>query len=219
MNRNLSQGNCRTHRKLAVEGLERREMMAPFVGFNPSGTIIILGTNLSDHVQVDCIQEGAWYAVKDCSTGATIKDIKAYNVKSIWFQGGRGDDVFINHTKLTCSAYGEEGADTLVGGPGEDKLVGGEGDDTLEAGMILDVCYRDALFGDYDCLIDSAYHCSSNGPPGHDTFVIPKGFPTSKLRDYNAAQDTIRYYSALGSDLIRPIRPTSWSLPTNWSRL
>lgn len=82
-----------------------------------------------------------------------------------------------NDDTLTASGpravmYGEEGNDTLTGGPGDDALYGGDGDDVLEGGT-----GRDSLAGD----------------AGHNTYVMRRGMglDTVTVESLATAQDVV----------------------------
>src|SRR5262249_45644431 len=56
---------------------------------------------------------------------------KPIDVRRILFIGSDGNDSFTNNTRIPCTAYGDGGNDTLIGGMGNDSLFGGAGDDRL----------------------------------------------------------------------------------------
>ena len=99
-------------------------------------------------------------------------------VSSIHFEGGDGNDRFVNRTDLPSVARGGRGRDRLVGGRGDDELFGENnhdrirgrgGDDTLKGGA-----GSDRLFGGHgNDVLDG-------GPGRNDRLVGGKGFDITR---------------------------------------
>ena len=102
--------------------------------------IEISGTDGDDTVTVEVATEKkagglaiAYYRVTLATSGGGTTVSKyplALNMK-ITFYGNKGDDRFENKTALLCTAHGEDGDDTLIGGAAGDTMDGGQGADVL----------------------------------------------------------------------------------------
>ena len=118
-------------RRLCLEGLERRIVLAAGIGFDRgSRTIAIMGSAGSDTAEVR--QQGANLVVSLTSpAGRVSRTIAAAAASRIVFTGLAGNDSFTNLTALASRADGGPGADVLRGGRGTDELLGGGGNDRL----------------------------------------------------------------------------------------
>jgi hypothetical protein len=96
-------------------------------------------------------------------------------VREIVFEGGDGNDRFINRTDINCTATGGKGNDTLYGGGGNDKLEGGEGNDVLYGGGGKN---------------DSLY-----GGAGDDLFLVRAG--TDPVKDLETKDAKVTFKSGL----------------------
>ncbi len=153
----------KTTRRQARLGLERlQDRLVPST--SPVGLhgheLDIQGTRGADTVSVSQVH-GKVVVVEDHHTYT----FTASQVHSIRFDGGAGNDYFVNHTAIHALALGGAGNDTLIGGSGNDTLEGGAGNDLLEGGSGNDVL--DGGSGD-DTLIAGAGHDQINGGPGND---------------------------------------------------
>lgn len=114
----------RQTRRMALESLERRELLA----INLVGTELqVIGTSGADTAQV-WTSSGLTYA----ELNGTRKSWNSAAVTSVRFTGQAGNDTFTNSTSLPTIAYGDAGNDRITTGAGNDTLYGGDGDDTLD---------------------------------------------------------------------------------------
>ncbi|HHK41269.1 MAG TPA: calcium-binding protein, partial [Planctomycetaceae bacterium] len=133
----------RKARKLALQPLEARKMLAADIGFS-DGWIHVSGTEQDDLVEM-YEQDGQIVvsALERDATGATVDKndavFDAGEVVGVFFEGNAGNDVFVNDTDVRVVARGGAGDDTLLGGFGNDILTGGNDADFLAAGAIGDV--------------------------------------------------------------------------------
>ncbi len=101
----------------------------------------------------------------------TINDLSGTRVKSVFVDGGTGNDVIDGSSQmaanLALNLFGNAGNDTLTGGSGADKLDGGDGDDRLVSNN------NDAK---QDTLV---------GGTGKDTFVLGRFRPKDVVQDFN----------------------------------
>lgn len=114
--------------QLQVERLESRD--TPAVITLTGGLVTITGTADADHVRV--ARED--HRIVVTMSSATVNEEASFDrgkVAGIRFNGGDGDDVFLNDTARPSTAVGGAGDDYLEGGPGKDRLYGEWGDDTL----------------------------------------------------------------------------------------
>lgn len=103
----------------------------------------------------------------------TINDLSGTRVKSVFVDGGTGNDVIDGSGQkgacISLDFEGSAGNDSLVGGAGRDRLDGGEGDDQIDSSN---------ADGKADSLVGGA---------GKDSFVIGKGRPKDLVLDFNSA--------------------------------
>jgi Ca2+-binding RTX toxin-like protein/Mg/Co/Ni transporter MgtE len=116
--------HLRHHR---IEELERRQLMAGDVRVQ-FGHLWINGGQRSDVAEVSYDQTGSNLVV---NLNGQSQSFVAAGIQNIVFNGGIGDDTFVNRTSLTSMAYGGDGNDSLSGGSGIDNLYGQAGDDVL----------------------------------------------------------------------------------------
>lgn len=127
-----------------VEVMEKRALLTGVGTVFSDGILQIRGTSGDDNVAVEIRQNTGFgvnndlvlvksnnqviassYMNADCpSDGGNV-------LRQIIFNGGDGDDVFINYTWIGCLAWGEGGNDILAGGSGDDIMMGGEGCDYM----------------------------------------------------------------------------------------
>ncbi len=129
----MSHVNPRTGRRLLLESLEDRQLMAG-ITLSTGGFLQIQGTGGKDTAQVSVSGSSVKAVLNNQS-----KTYSASSVKAITFYGGDGDDTFRNLTSIFADIHGEGGRDSLYGGPGSDFLEGGPGDDQLDGGKGNDV--------------------------------------------------------------------------------
>jgi Ca2+-binding RTX toxin-like protein len=141
-----------------LENLEDRRLLAAGISFN-AGVVTITGTDAADRAVVTQ-RRGNLTVVLSGGVSATQTFHKS-DVKQIIFDGGAGDDVFVNLSSVRALAMGGDGNDLLIGGrrndiliggAGDDILIGGRGNDTLEGGAGNDRLQgnrgNDHLFGE-----------------------------------------------------------------------
>ncbi|MFM8497914.1 MAG: calcium-binding protein [Planctomycetia bacterium] len=132
-----------------LEALEGRQMMAVAqTGFN-GNTLTVKTDNAATNVEVH--QLGSDIVIHDLTTGRSSK-FAASSVGTVEFQGGSGNDRFVNNVStLPVRAFGGGGNDYLQGSNAADYLDGGEGHDTLKGMGGNDVLQggsgADRLFG------------------------------------------------------------------------
>ena len=162
--------------KPVIEGLEQRVVPAVKLVDLKSGILTINCDDAATQVRVK--QIGINYVVEEVGTNKTWSH-KA--VTQVQFNGGKGNDTFVNASPLPVKAFGNDGNDYLQGGPGNDQffggsgtdvLVGGAGDDNLSGGLGNDRI-DGGLGNDAIVLIDQAFNNdTATGGPGSDAFWI-----------------------------------------------
>lgn len=121
-------------RRLGFQPLEGRRLLAADISVS-DGFLNITGSNHND--AVDVYAEGDQIVVStaefgpDGMTESATQSFARNALRGICFQGGEGDDVFVNDTNLRTIALGGPGNDVLVGGTSHDVLHGSSGDDFL----------------------------------------------------------------------------------------
>lgn len=161
----------------SIERLEQRAMPA-VKAVNLSATGILTINSDDNPTQVRLKQIGINYIVEEVGTS------KSWSYKAateVVFNGGNGNDTFINASPLRVTArgyggndylQGGPGNDLLLGGPGNDVFVGGAGDDTLIGGLGNDRI-DGGLGDDSIVLIDAAFNNdSATGGLGRDSFWV-----------------------------------------------
>ncbi len=135
-------------RKLTVETVEERKLMAGSIELTADGTLFIQGSYLNDTALIYYSGDdiGVQHSTVNLSTNeytSTIATFDADAVARVEFWGEEGADSFQNATHLESLAIGGSGNDylrggrandSLFGGTGNDHLNGGQGDDTLSGG-------------------------------------------------------------------------------------
>lgn len=136
------------------EALEGRQMMAVAqTGFN-GNTLIVRTDNAATSVEVR--QVGSDIVIKDLTTGRS-SNFAASRVGTVEFQGGDGNDRFVNFVRnLPVRAFGNGGNDYLEGYDADDYLDGGSGNDTLKG------------YGGRDTLIGGSGNDKLYGMDGND---------------------------------------------------
>lgn len=138
---------------LQLEALERRNVPTATVSLQ-SQVLTIQGDDTADTVAV--VQAGnnivVLGTVQAASGGTSTMPLvfSRTDVKSIFFDGAGGNDLFVNATRLPSVALGGAGDDILVGGRGRDVLIGGDGNDILVGGRgdtLVGGAGNDQLFG------------------------------------------------------------------------
>lgn len=184
-------------RKLFLQPLEQKRLLAADVGLADDGQLQITGDAAAEVVSVSR-DEGEIVVDADGS----ISRFPASDVSKLSFEGGDGDDHFTNNTDLPSIAYGNDGNDTLIGGSNDDELRGGDGDDVL-VGRDGD----DELHGDYG-------NDSLSGGDGNDDL---RGWYGDDALDGGDGDDYLSGYKGddvawggKGDDLIRGHEGNDW---------
>lgn len=112
-----------------LEVLEGRQMMAVTqAGFN-GNTLIVKTDDAATSVEVRRV--GSDIVIRDITTSRSW-NFAASRVGTVEFQGGAGNDRFVNNVEnLSTRAFGNAGNDYLEGYNAVDIFVGGDGDDVL----------------------------------------------------------------------------------------
>lgn len=188
---------------LCFETLESREMMSVSQLWFSGSTLVVKTDNLSTSVTVN--QVGSNVRINEVGT-AKYWDYNASSVQRVEFQGGAGNDRFVNNIyALPVTAFGGAGSDYLEGYNGADSLVGGDGDDTLVGYGGNDMLWggngNDVLRGmaGNDQLMGDAGNDRLNGGAGSDKFWGGAGDDVIIAID-NGFSDTI--YGNAGRDII-----------------
>jgi hypothetical protein len=128
--------------RLELESLEDRSLLAASTSLTAAGVLQINGTYRADTARV--YPQGTQVLVQSSSAGdvsPVTTRWDAAKVRSILFNGGAGNDSFVNDTALPCTANGGDGNDTLTGGGGDDRLFGDAGNDRLTGRAGNDTLY------------------------------------------------------------------------------
>ena len=159
-----SQAKRRDSRKLLLQSLEKRDLMAVDTLRFEGNRLIVGADHLNTHVEVR--QVGGQVSIRDVGTNRSW-NYASSRVGSVDFVGGNGNDRFINYvTNLPVRGFGNggddylegyDGADQLDGGSGNDELVGFGGNDVLNGGSGNDI------------LRGMGGHDQLNGGEGNDT--------------------------------------------------
>ncbi len=119
-----------------LEQLNARCLPAGNILFNPAtGILSIAGTAAADRAVVTSQGRGSAERIVIQLSGAgqrtQVRSFREHDVRAVVFQGGSGNDVFLNQSSERSVALGGAGNDILVGGQSSDTLRGGLGDDRL----------------------------------------------------------------------------------------
>lgn len=119
----------RQNRSLTFDTLEKRNLMAVDMTWFSGSTLVVRSDNNATSVTVD--QVGSSIRIND-NWASRQWSFAASSVGRVEFQGGRGNDRFVNNVaQLPVTAFGGDGNDHLEGYNGIDQLIGGNGNDTL----------------------------------------------------------------------------------------
>jgi Ca2+-binding RTX toxin-like protein len=149
-------------RRLTLEGLERREMMAADITltsigltaeFFDSGRLQINGTSVADEISVhqvnDRISVGGNIWIKT-PTGF-VSSLPVTSVKSLSISGNGGNDTILLNTETLAGHQPLRIPATIHGGSGDDTIVGTAADDTIHGGSNVDRIWggggADRIFG------------------------------------------------------------------------
>lgn len=157
-------------RKLRIDSLESREMLSVSSMWFSGDSLVVRTDNASTTVYVS--QPGSTLRIEDVSANR-MWNYSASSVGKVEFQGGNGNDRFINYvSNLPVRAFGGAGNDYLEGYNGADVLVGGDGNDTL-----LGYGGNDQMWGGNgnDTLRGMSGNDYLVGDGGHDTIDAGSG--------------------------------------------
>ena len=119
----------RKGRSLQIEGLEKRDLFSVSSLWFDGKTLIVQADDNATSVSVS--QTGSKISVKEVGTDR-VWDYQDANVDKVQFQGGDGNDRFVNYVaNMPVRAFGGDGNDYLEGYNGADELIGGGDHDTL----------------------------------------------------------------------------------------
>ena len=148
---------------LKLESLEGRDVPAADVFFN--GPNLVISADGGDNVAFVSEAGGLVFVnVNGVDFGPLPRDA----VGLVTFEGGAGDDAFVNATTAYAVASGGFGQDILVGGNFGNALVGGPGADILVGGVSGDVLLGES--GD-DILFGGPGADALFGGPGFNQFL------------------------------------------------
>jgi hypothetical protein len=125
--------------RLAIESLERREMMAADAVMS-NGTLMVTGTEQSDLIVVSQETQNGLLTVKvtvtDLTNGATLlqRSFMHGQVGRINVQALGGNDTVQNNTAKASTIFGGAGGDTLRGGSAGDLIYASTGPGSSDSG-------------------------------------------------------------------------------------
>src|SRR5262245_25272804 len=172
----------KTH--LALEALERRDVMSSISFIESSGTVVINGSKDVDIASVNFSSDDLTVDLATYKgTGnrqLLFQDSQTFNmsdVEKIVFVGGEGNDRFTNNSSEESNILGGGGNDVLTGGMHAERILGGSGNDTIHGGngndRISDSGGLNRLYGDggHDRLFGGSGYDIIGGGPDKDTIV------------------------------------------------
>ena len=147
-------------RKLTMQALQSRQLMAADIAFNADyGTLNITGddsANLAVGIQDDSVQISLDYQDDQGQTQTMRREVDVDDIRSIWFQGVGGDDTMRIYrdtnnenvgSKINLLFFGGSGNDEFnnqtnlvsraYGGADDDVLGGGSSQDFLDAAVTI----------------------------------------------------------------------------------
>ena len=130
------------HRRLAMEGLERRTMLAADL-FN--GALTVVGTKGDDNIQVQVAVGGAHAGELQVDVNGDQSFFTVAQVSSIRISGLNGNDQITvdDNVLVNATINGGNGNDTIKGGAGNDTIHGGNGNDTIDGSIGNDIVFGD----------------------------------------------------------------------------
>jgi Ca2+-binding RTX toxin-like protein len=128
------------HRRLAIEGLERRAMLAADL---LNGTLTVVGTNGNDNIQVQVAVGGLHAGELEVDVNGAQSFFTVAQVNSIRISGLNGNDQITvdDGVLINTTIEGGQGNDTIKGGGGDDTIRGGSGNDTIDGSLGNDVIF------------------------------------------------------------------------------
>jgi Ca2+-binding RTX toxin-like protein len=120
--------------------------------------------------------------------------------------------------------YGENGADSLVGGEGNDSLFGGSGGDTMNGDAGNDLVdggdAADSILGGTgnDSLLGAAGNDTLTGGTGADSFLFAAGSGQDTITDFSTADgDKVRLLGGTASGAAVTYSSNSADTLLNWN--
>lgn len=163
----------RRHSGAEFQQLESRKLLAG-ITFNPAtGIVSVDGSEAADSVLVS--SSGTQLNVYLSNVG--VQSYLRSSVTEVVFTARGGNDWMRNDTNVRVRAFGQAGADTLLGGSGMDVLNGGPDADVIYGNggsdRLLGLAGDDSLFGGggNDNLIGGDGNDNIQGEDGNDTLA------------------------------------------------
>jgi Ca2+-binding RTX toxin-like protein len=130
------------HRRLGIESLERRTMMAADL---LNGTLSVVGTAGDDNIQVQVAASGAHSGELQVDVNGQQNFFNVNQVNSIRIFGRAGNDQITvdDSVSVNTTINGGKGNDTIKGGSGNDTIHGDTGNDTIDGSD-----GNDSIFGE-----------------------------------------------------------------------
>jgi hypothetical protein len=154
----------RSTTRLELENLETRSLLSVTTPWFSGNTLVVPCDNAATHVSLD--DSGAWTVIHETNglmrtwSYPTAGSWFTPAIHTVEFQGGAGNDRFINYySSMPTRAFGFGGDDYLEGYNAKDVFVGGDGDDTLVG------------YGGNDEFWGSAGNDTLKGMAGNDSLV------------------------------------------------
>jgi hypothetical protein len=190
---------------LRVERLDERDVPT-LLSFGVSGSdFVIRMDDGGGNVELHQDERTGSFQLNDLAGGRAWAGIPTAGVRTIRFEGGRGNDRFVSDTSLPTFAYGLEGNDVLVGGSAGDWLDGGLGNDRLNgrggADRLLGASGDDVLIA-----IDGGNTDYIDPRSGHDVIWMDMiGLHSDRVNMAAAGRDDILHrvsrFANTGADL------------------
>ncbi len=154
--RNTRRSQRRSSRRMEVEMLENRKLLAVTASFSPAGGLLsIIGDAQDNNIEISRADNGQ-ILVNDGEVAIVGGTPTVNNTNLIFANGLAGNDnIVFNEAQGALprgTLLGGSGSDTLISGAGEDTLLGGGGNDFLRGGNNTDRLFggsgNDTLLGD-----------------------------------------------------------------------
>jgi Ca2+-binding RTX toxin-like protein len=198
-------------RKLRLEGLESRRVLAAGVASLSEGVLSIEGTHKNDKIVVSLAGEDLSQLAVKINKSTTL--FNAAEVTSLVINAGNGNDrvIVADNVLIPAQIFGGKGNDWLTGGGESDVIYGGAGNDKLDGGS-----GNDQLFGEagHDRLRGGAGEDELWGGTGHDRL---EGGLGNDLLQGEAGHDIVRggegddqVFGGAGHDLLYGDAGNDW---------
>jgi Ca2+-binding RTX toxin-like protein len=198
-------------RKLRLEGLESRRVLAAGVATLSDGVLSIEGTHKNDKIVVSLAGEDLTQLSVKINKSTTL--FSAADVTSLVINAGNGNDrvVVAESVLIPAQIFGGKGNDWLTGGGAIDVIYGGAGNDKLDGGsgddQLLGEAGQDRLRGGMgsDGLWGGAGHDRLEGGAGNDFLYGEAGH--DQLR---GGDDDDQLFGGDGKDLLYGQNGNDW---------